>query len=208
MKLTIATLLASASMLTFAQAATLDLTDAAFANTFDGGIPASAIFDGVTFTITPTAKGVDGFRGNAQGLSFGTPGNGMFSMSIVADRNISLNAITGVDLSLTAQTTGVLFDGMIGTSSVFADLIFDNPIAEIDFADVILDAGDAFLVTADLSARSGFNSVFAAATIGSIDFSNVPTPPVSPVPLPAGGFLFLSGLAGVAAFKRRTKCDA
>jgi hypothetical protein len=41
-----------------------------------------------------------------------------------------------------------------------------------------------------------------------ISFANFTISPISPVPLPAGGLLLLSGLAGVAALKRRKKRTA
>lgn len=44
-----------------------------------------------------------------------------------------------------------------------------------------------------------------SAAVGGFDIDSVRVSPIAAVPLPAGGLLLLTGLAGVAAFKRKKK---
>ena len=84
--------IATAFVLTFtsisgAAASTLDFSTATYASTF-GPNTANDTVDGVNFTITATARGTDGFRQSSGGLQFGVPGNGMYSIAIVADQDL------------------------------------------------------------------------------------------------------------------------
>lgn len=185
----------SLSLTSFASASTLDFRDSAFASSF-GGADAAVTVDGVTFTVTPVARGADGFRQNATGLRFGVPGNGMEYISIVASQDVTFESVLGIDTSLATHTTPMLFDGDDGTSR-FTGLSFGTSLGSVDFTDFTLAAGDAFVFSADFSARPGFSSIFASAGLQSFEFSSV-----AAVPLPASAAFLFTAL-GLLGLRRR-----
>lgn len=192
-----------------AQAASLDFTDAAFASTFpSSGVTSTAtsIVDGVTFTVEATdARGVNGFRQDANGLRFGVPGNGMYTITISADQDVTFESMSGIDTSLRARTTSMLFDAYItGGAMVLSDVAFPETSGTVDFADFDLDAGESLVFAADFSARTGFSSIFASAALTSFSFSKATTPQPSAVPLPAGMPLLLAALGSFAWIRRRS----
>ena len=64
--------------------------------------------------------------------------------------------------------------------------------------------GDGFDALETLFGVTGAGSITADTVLFTIDIAATP----APVPLPAGGLLLLTGLAGVAGLKRRKKRDA
>ena len=137
-----------------AQAGTLDFTDAAFASTFPGfgagNSTASVMVDGALFTVEATdARGTNGFRQNANGLSFGLPGNGMNIITITADKDVLFSSLFGVDTTNLTRSTPMRFDATAGGVSVFEDLAIPASAGTVDFADFTLKQGDAFIFSAD-----------------------------------------------------------
>jgi len=192
------------------QAGTLDFAGSEFATTFpQAGDPdsvANVTVDGVDFTVTAQARGTNGFRQNSDGLGFGVPGNGMYSISIVASADVMFESLTGIDRAILSRTTASRFDGTAGGVGVFDDLAIPTALGSVDFADFTLTAGDVFNLAYDFTDRTGFNSIFASATISGLSFSKVVTDPgtnPNAVPLPAGMPLLLAGLGAFAWVRRR-----
>ena len=190
-----------------ASAATLDLTDPAFANSFPSGgatDSASVTVDGVTFTVEATsARGVNGFRQNGTGLYFGIGGNGMNIISITASEDVVFEGITGRDTSLSSRTTPSRYDGSVEGLAVFTDLSLPTTLGTVDFADFTLTQGDTFALAFDFEARTGFSAVFASAAVSGFEFSTIGDSSVSAVPLPAGLPLLVAGLGAFGWIRRK-----
>jgi hypothetical protein len=188
-----------------AQAASIDFTDSAFGTTFpasgDPASTASVAVDGVNFVVTAEARGTDGFRQSfdSAGLSFGLPGNGMFSISIVADTDVTYESFFGENRTQSGFSTPQLFNLLAGGSMVDTGLSFGTSFGTVDFADLFVAAGTAFVIDVDFTARSGYNSIYAQAILGSLDFSKA----MAPIPLPAGLPLLLLGLGGLALVRKK-----
>ena len=192
--------------LTGAQAATLDFTTATYNSTFGPNVVTDTV-DGVTFTITATARGVDGFRQSFdRGLSFGVPGNGMYGLMIEADQDVVFNSFDGRghgfpqfagQLPFTIGLDGAPASAPFSFASVAMETLgFPNgPIA--------LDAGRKLLFNVDFGSLTG-SYFYAQAVIKSFDFNRV-IPNVSAVPLPAGLALMLTGLGFFGFAGRRKK---
>ncbi len=197
-----------------AQAATLDFTTATYANSSDG-LAVNDTVDGVNFSITPTAKGTNGFRQDSLrgGLSFGVPGNGMYTISIVADQDVVFNSMYGNGHGFTAQANQLSFDIDVGGTEVSGDNMFapaphfSTLYETVNFADgpIAVSAGQSFFFRVDFDALGG-GSVFASALVRSLDFSTVASP--SPVPLPAGLPLLIGGVGILAVVRRRKQNNA
>lgn len=202
MKTFATTLAAGVFTAAFAQAATLDFTTAPFATST---VPTtSATVDGVNFSFVATARGADGFRQGSGGLSFGVPGNGMYSISIVADQDLVFNSMTGGGHSLTSFADQLPFDVSVEGTDVADDLMFDSFATQtLTFAaaPVSVSAGEAFLIAVDFDALVG-SSFYASARNGSIDFDLASAPAV---PLPAGLPLMIGAFAGLGALRRKSK---
>lgn len=200
MKTFATTLAAGVFTAAFAQAATLDFTTAPFVTST---VPTtSATVDGVNFSFVATARGADGFRQGSGGLSFGVPGNGMYSISIVADQDMVFNSMTGGGHSLTSFAGQLPFDVSVEGTDVADDLMFASSATQtLSFAaaPVSVSAGEAFLIAVDFDALVG-SSIYASARIGSIDFEIAPA-----VPLPAGLPLMIGAFAGLGALRRKSK---
>ncbi|MEM6372073.1 MAG: VPLPA-CTERM sorting domain-containing protein [Pseudomonadota bacterium] len=199
-----------------ATAATVDFTDGVFTpvTTIDVGsntlpIVISEESEGVTFTITPTARGFDRTIVDSNGFDFGVPGNGMFSISIVASEDVKITSITGVSASVLSSGTGSPTGGVPFAVDYSAPGYgpFNIGFATVESTvglfggGVELTAGEAFLI--DHSDFSGINN---QGTISAIGFEKlVITPPPNPIPLPAGLPLLLAGLGGFAVMRRRQR---
>lgn len=201
---------ALAAMTTFAvgsaNASTLDFDTLPYANTFGPNVTNDTV-DGVNFEVTATARGVDGFRqALTGGLGFGVPGNGMYTISITADQDLTFNSMYGhghvfdiyasqlsfnIDVDGSSQSVGNMF-----ASSAFETVDFDNgPIA--------VSSGQAFYFAIDYSVFVG-SSIYASAAVRSFDFTVTSTPP-SPVPLPAGFPLLIAGLGAFGFLRKKRK---
>lgn len=202
MKTKVFALIASLAFAGAASAATLDFTTNTYASTFGPNVATDSI-DGVNFTITATARGVNGFRqGGAGGLSFGVPGNGMYSIAIVADKDVEYNSMYGNGHSLTAFAGQLPFDIDVEGSEVSGGNMFaDTSLQTVAFGDgpISVAAGETFFFHVDFDALIG-SSIYASALVKSFDFSVDQAPAV---PLPAGMPLLLAGLGGLAVLRRR-----
>lgn len=195
-----------------ASAATLDFTTATYASTFGPNV-ATDLVDGVNFTVTATARGADGFRqGGGGGLSFGVPGNGMYSLSIVADQDLTFNSMFGKGHGFPTRAGQMPFDMDVAGTEVSGDNMFvsaphfSTAYETVSFAGgpISVTAGQTFFFHADFGALVG-SSIYASALVRSLDFSTVAGP--SPIPLPAGLPLLIGGIAflGLVRQKRQKR---
>jgi PEP-CTERM motif len=190
-----------------AAAATLDFATPTYASTFGPNVATDSVA-GVNFTITATARGVNGFRQSfdSSGLSFGVPGNGMYSISIVADQNLVFNSMYGKGHGFTPSPGQLPFDLTVAGGLVSSSLMFATNVLEtVNFASgpVSVASGQAFKLDVDFGSLVG-SSIFASALIKSLDFDLVGNSP-SPVPLPAGLSLLLAGLGAFGFVGRKKK---
>ncbi len=190
--------------LTGAQASTLDFTTATYASTFGQNVVTDTV-DGVNFTITATAYGSDGFRqANGGGLSFGRPGNGMTSLLIQADQQVTFNSMTGRGHGLAAPQLPFIM-GYPGTQAQppvgFASAMLETVSFPID-PNATSPSGLMFIFGIDLTAPGG-SSILSSALIRSFDFTVANA--VSAVPLPAGLALMFTGLGFLGFAGRRKK---
>lgn len=190
-----------------AQAGTIDFTDPAFASTFPAfgdQSEATLEIDGVNFTFLPTARGTDGFRQafDDTGLSFGLPGNGMNTLQVIADQDVTYTSLTAEDRTLLNNSTGALFNIQDNGVFVVQDLALPTTFAEVDFNDLSLSAGDVLTIQFSFEARQGFNVLFSSAVLGSLAFET--DAGVDPIPLPAGLPLMLGGLGAFAWMRSKS----
>jgi len=181
-----------------AQAATIDFTDpfTAVTPSASPAIPVviSEVAAGVTFTITATARGFDRFVQSANGLNFGVPGNGMRSISVVADQDVAFTGFNARDRFATlagnpsyqASVDGVLTSiGNAVTGGALTDYSFNSgPIA--------VAAGEAFLFEPEVF------DILIGSNLASLEFDVA----IAAVPLPAGMPMLLAGL-GLLGLKRK-----
>ena len=186
---------------------TIDFTDAAFASTFPAvGDQSVAMVevDGVNFTIAADARGTDGFRQSFDdaGLSFGVPGNGMNFIDIVADEDVTFTSLVGEDRTLLNRSSAAQFNLLVDGAFIVTELGFPTSFANVDFADIAVDAGETFRIAFSFEARPDFNAIFANAVLGSLDFETAAVQPPA-VPLPAGLPLMLAGFGAFAWMRRK-----
>ncbi len=133
-----------------------------------------------TNTITGLIEGLDS-DGLGQAASMITV-NGVFDTYVFGPGDFSFNSIDVSGSMLDPDT--IFVRGTISTSTV----------AQADFFLFPSSGGELFESLADFTRVETFNPTWTFTAT-----------PVSSVPLPAGGFLLLSGLGGVAALNRRKK---
>jgi hypothetical protein len=128
--------------------------------------------------------------------AFATPvGSDSFAQNFL---NIAINA---------ADAASLLLNGVAVDTSLFANLngiLFGN--IAIAQGTGTIEADNPFLAT--ISGFSSFDSYFSPiATAFSPGVSPPPPPPPNPnvIPLPAAGWLLISGLGGLAMLRRRRK---
>ncbi len=188
---------------TSASAAIIDFRSAPYASTF-GSNQTTDTVNGVNFTITATARGSDGFRQNSDGLSFGVPGNGMYSITIVSDADLEYTSLLGKGHTLTNNAGQLPFDISVNGVEKIDDLQFPaGSFSAANLSNIAVSAGDAFLIAVDFPALTGSN-LFASAVLQTLSFNKAQNPPVSTVPLPATILLFIGGLGILRAFTGKT----
>jgi hypothetical protein len=195
----ITTIALASFAVTPASAATLDFRTSPYASTFGPNVTTDTV-DGVAFTITATARGVNGFRQGSAGLNFGVPGNGMYSVSIVSDTDLEYTALTGRGHTLTSFAGQLPFDLSADGELQVDDLMFGpGTFSSADLGEVFVAAGDPFLIAVDFGALTG-SSIYASAVLQTLDFEQA-----APVPVPGAALLFGSALVGAGVFGRRKK---
>ena len=176
-----------------ASASLIDFTTTPYASTFGTSVTTDTV-DGVTFTMTATAFGADGFRQNfSGGLNFGKPGNGMTSLSIMSDTDIIYTSLSGKGNFITADD--LPFDLKVNGSLVINDLKFtSSSLSTVSLGNISVSAGDTFLITTDYSQVTTF--ALSSAVLKALNFNKAPSNPTpsSTVPAPAVLWLLLSGL--------------
>ncbi len=184
-----------------ASASTLDFTTSTYATTFGPNVVSDTV-DGVNFTVTGFARGVDGFRqGAGGGLSFGTPGNGMNGIAIVADQDLVFNSMYGFGHGFTLKAGQMPFNASVdGTDVSVGDMFATTALETVGFGSgpIAVAAGQTFLFYADFGSLVG-SSIFASARVKSFDFT------VAAVPVPAGLPLLIGGLAFLGVTGRRKR---
>ncbi len=191
---------------TSASAAIIDFRSVPYASTFFPPNPevTTDTVNGVNFTITATARGVDGFRQNSDGLRFGVPGNGMYSISIVSDADLEYTSLLGKGHTLTNFAGQLPFDISVNGVQKIDNLQFPASTFNAEnLSNIAVSAGDAFLIAVDFTALTG-SRVFASAVLQTLSFNKVQSPPLSTVPLPATILLFIGGLGILRAFTGKT----
>jgi len=184
-----------------AWSAVIDFRDSTFASTFGPNVATDTV-DGVNFTFTSTARGINGFRQSGTGLRFGVPGNGMYSLSIVADTNLKYTFLEGKGHTLTSFAGQLPFDVYADSNLSKDNLMFGaGALSVMALGDIHVAAGDTFLINVDFSALTG-SSIYASAVLQTLGFE------VSTVPLPASVWLFGSALAAVGFFARKKQTKA
>ena len=191
------------SLVSAAHASTVSFSDSVFDDTSGanpGDNQASLIVDGVSFLFTAVSRGSDGFRrdGPDTGLQFGVGGNGMISITAVADQDILLTSISGRDNSVdrtTSITPPLPFDVLAGSFTILDQATFAETTGSLALGNYLLTAGTSFTIT------DGANgNALQRFILSSFDFEAATT---APIPLPAGLPLLLAGLGGLAVMKRR-----
>ena len=194
-----------------ATASTLDFTTAPYASTFfgpDANVTTDTV-DGVNFTITATARGVDGFRQVlGGGLQFGLPGNGMFTIAITADQDLTFNNMFGHGHGFPQQISGQLAFNIDvdGVSQSVGNMFTSTALETVSFVDgpISVLSGQSFLFAIDYSVFVGSN-ILASADVRSFDFTVATTTTPSPVPLPAGLPLLMAGLGAFGFLRKKRK---
>ena len=209
-KLTIAgAALATMAALTVgsATASTLDFGTTPYASTFGPNVTTDSV-DGVNFVITATARGADGFRQSAgNGLNFGVPGNGMYTLAITADQDLTFNSMYGHGHSFPVQADQLSFNIEVdGASQSVGNMFASTTLETVSFASgpIAVSSGQSFFFEIDYSVFIG-SSIYASALIGSFDFTVASTTPPSPVPLPAGFPLLMVGLGAFGFLRKKRK---
>ena len=154
-------------------------------------------------------------------------GAAAFSLALaVPAANAATFTVNGQDFDITTVTG--TFDSLNSTGLLSNQIWFGDQLLAIDFATAVgfslgtpnfggddgplfaygTDGTDSFLgVTFGILFSGPPQPIGNIVSVGSTLTFAVATP-LSAVPLPAGGMLMLSGLAGIAAFKRRKKHPA
>jgi len=187
-----------------ASAGTIDFRTSPYATTFQGianpnGNVTTDSVDGVNFTITATARGADGFRQGTDGLNFGVSGNGMYSLSIIADADIEYSSLTAKGHTLTQFAGQLPFDLSVSGALQVDNLMFGPSSFSTELLSILVSAGDAFLIDIDYSALVG-SSIYSLAKLQSLNFT---ASSVSAVPLPAAVWLFGSALGFMGFFRKK-----
>jgi len=192
---------------TVSSASIIDFRTPAYAPTF-GPDTTTDLIDGVKFEFTATAKGLNGFRKtfNSKGLSFGVPGNGMYSLSIVADTDIEYTRMFGLGHTLTDKAGQLPFDVYTNGVLQHNNLTFvPNIFTAIPLTNLSVNTGDALLINIDYSALTGdakFPSIYSRAAIQSLNFQ-VTT--ASSVPLPSTLWLMMIAICSLLGTKKYIK---
>lgn len=184
-------------------AGTIDFSTSTYNSTF-GPNTATDLVDGVNFSITATARGVDGFRQSFDhvGLKFGVPGNGMYSISITADQDVTYTSLFGRGHTFVGRAGQLPFDIYANGSLSIDNLTFTPSVfSAASLGNIFLLAGETLLIDVDFASLTG-SSIFASATLGSLDFSKAT---VSAVPVPAALFMFAPALLGFLGSRRKVR---
>lgn len=202
---------ALASMATLAvgsaTASTLDFATTPYATTFGPNVTTDSV-DGVNFVITATARGSDGFRQSAgNGLNFGVPGNGMYTLAITADQDLTFNSMYGHGHAFPTHADQLSFNITVdGAYQSFGNMFTLTTLETVSFANgpIAVSSGQSFFFETDYSVLVG-SSIYASALMGSFDFTVATTTPPSPVPLPAGFPLLMAGLGAFGFLRKKRK---
>ncbi|WP_424967869.1 VPLPA-CTERM sorting domain-containing protein [Dinoroseobacter sp. S375] len=160
-------------------------------------------------TLTGETVGIDYIFGADENAVLGTAGNGEFVVGTGQETNFF--SLTNVDVGANQVTIshpiGVFwvdsepFNGIRISDALgaFGDFLSVS-LASSDYAAPVLsfDADNLYLNFAGSGAGVAGDQVVIDFTVSD----------VTPVPLPAGGLLLLSGLGAIAVFKRRKKSAA
>ena len=187
---------------TAASASIIDFRTSPYASTF-GPDTTTDVIDGVNFTFTATARGVNGFRQSfdSAGLKFGVPGNGMYTLSIVADTNIEYTSMFGRGHNQTNKAGQIPFDIFANGALQNNDLAFvPNSFTSVSLGNIFVNAGDALLISVDYSALTG-SSIFAQATLQLLNFETA----ASSVPLPSTIWLMVIAIPGLLGARKYKK---
>lgn len=170
-------------------------------------VAGGSIANAATVSLSPSALDVsplDAFSVDIIGTDFATNFDGgsldlFFDPSILQVDNVTINAapwefvaVTGTTDNVAGSITGMEFATFFGAGTDFT-------FATIDFT--AISAGDSFL---DIEKHVSFN--FPDFSAGGVPYSVMLTDgsvSVSSVPLPAAGWLMLSGLAGLIGVSHR-----
>jgi len=189
---------------TVSSASIIDFTNTDYyASTYNGLNTTKELIDGVNLTFTATARGINGFRQNSTtGLSFGIPGNGMSSLSIVADKDIEYTSLLGLGHTLTGYAGQLPFDVYTNGALQHNNLTFvPNIFTAVPLTNLSVSAGDALLIEVDYSALTG-NASYSKAAIQSLNFQ-VTT--ASSVPLPSTLWLMMIGICSLLGAEKYIK---
>ncbi|MFW5426987.1 MAG: hypothetical protein ACKE8G_06090 [Methylophagaceae bacterium] len=184
-------------------AGTIDFSTPTYDSTF-GPNTATDLVDGVNFNITATARGSDGFRQpfDHVGLKFGVPGNGMYSISITADQDVTYTSLFGRGHGFTGRAGQLPFDISANGSLSIDNLQFaPSTFSAASLGSILILAGEALLIDVDFSSLIG-SRIYASAILQSLDFSKTA---VSAVPIPAAAFMFAPALLGFLGFRRKVR---
>jgi hypothetical protein len=180
-------------------AGTIDFRSTPYTTTFGDAVTTDLV-DGVNFTITAISRGADGFRQNTNGLSFGVPGNGMYSISITADQDLKYTSLVGRGHTFTNSAGQLPFDIDADGVQMKDNLMFEpNSFSGATLGDILVNSGQVLLINVDFASLIG-SSVFASATLQSLDFNKV-----SAVPLPSAIWLFGSAMLGFLTTRKKKR---
>ena len=168
--------------------AATDIVSFAVVSELEGNLGTSPRFSFNTLSrsIALTANALDG-SGNAGGLN----------ASVQGFNSMGLNETTSVVGTPSGEFSEVTFDRIAGDLILFGGSLYDVEVSQsltgVGQTNFLGTQTFAFDGPVDFTSRSG---VFLTATSG---------PDVAPVPLPAGAWFLLAGLAGIASLKRWKK---